>query len=106
MNKFKQEIKKLIISFLCVLFCIFLAFVGVNYYLEYQAPSKINKMIEKLQIEEKGSDLTFIQDSDNNDFENRKIASEFGCKPNRACEYCNGFDVKEGKRYPAAVQKR
>lgn len=70
MNKFKQEIKKLIISFLCVLFCIFLAFVGVNYYLEYQAPSKINKMIEKLQIEEKGSDLTFIQDSDNNDFEN------------------------------------
>lgn len=74
----------------------------MNGYLYQCVRAAIGEQLGKFKIDDGGK----FNLRDNNDFENRKIASEFGCKPNRACEYCNGFDAKEGKRYPAAVQKR
>lgn len=34
----------------------------------------------------------------------KEIASNFGKNPLWACQYCNGFDVENSKRYPAGVQ--
>lgn len=49
--------------------------------------------------------LLDILDSQTTLEEKKKIASAFGTQPLWACQYCNGFDSKQSKRFSAGIQE-
>lgn len=74
----------------------------MNGYLYQCARAAIGEYLGKYEID----DSSKINLRDRKTLENQNVVCDFGCKPNKACGYCNGFDVEGAKRYPAAVQRR
>jgi len=56
--------------------------------------------------EPKEGDVLDLLDETTSLEKKREIAANFGKIPSNACRMCNGFDNKDGKRFPAAEQMK